>query len=93
MDEFLKMDIFFFVTTVAVIVLAFFTAFVLWRLERVLKNVEHISQQVAEESDDVRRDIDEMRSDIRRGSSRLKAFFEFLQKFTKRKAKAKTKKS
>lgn len=89
MDEFLKMDIFFFVTTVAVIVLAFFTAFVLWRLERVLKNVEHISQQVAEESDEVRRDIDEMRRDVHRGESRLKALFGFLQKFTKRKAKAK----
>ncbi len=80
MDGFLKMDIFFFVTTVAVIVLAFFAAFVLWRLQRVLKQVEHISEQIALESDEVRQDLAEMRSDIRRGKGRLKSFFSFFTK-------------
>ena len=87
MDEFLKMDIFFFVTTIAVIVLAFFTAFVLWRLERVLKNIEYISGQVAEESADVRQDIAEMRRDIARGKGRIKSLFSFFDKFTKRTSK------
>ena len=87
MDEFLKMDIFFFVTTVAVVVLAFFAAFVLWRLERVLKNIEHISEQVALESDNVRQDLAEMRDDIRRGKGRLKSLFGFLEKSTKRTSK------
>ena len=87
MDEFLKMDIFFFVTTVAVIVLAFFTAFVLWRFERVLKNIEHISEQVALESDAVRADLAEMRSDIKRGKGRLKSLFTFLGTFGKRASK------
>ncbi|HUX80864.1 MAG TPA: hypothetical protein VMV38_00900, partial [Candidatus Paceibacterota bacterium] len=80
MNEFLKMDIFFFVTTIAVLVLAFLSAFVLWRLQRILKNVEHISEQVAHESDDIRKDISEMRSDIRRGKGRLKSLFGFLKK-------------
>ncbi len=84
MDEFLKMDIFFFVATAAVVVLAYLVAFVLWRLERILKNVEHISKQVAMESDIVRQDIAEMRSDVRRGKGRLKSLFGFLEKFTKR---------
>lgn len=84
MDEFLKMDIFFFVTTVAVIVLAFFSAFVLWRLQRVLKNVEHISEQVALESDEVRKDLAEMRNDIKRGKGKLKSLFGFLKKNTDR---------
>lgn len=87
MDEFLKMDIFFFVATVAVVVLAFFTAFVLWRLQRVLKNIEHISEQVAIESDIVRQDIAEMRSDIRHGKGRIKSLFSFLGKFGKRASK------
>ena len=87
MDEFLKMDIFFFVATVAVVVLAFFAAFVLWRLERVLKNVEYISKQVASESDTVRQDLAEMRSDIRRGKGRLKSLFGFLKKSTGRGSK------
>jgi membrane protein implicated in regulation of membrane protease activity len=84
MDEFLKMDIFFFVTTVAVVVLAFFAAYVLWRLQRVLKNIEHVSEQVAIESDIVRQDIAEMRSDIRHGEGRLKSLFGFLAKTEKR---------
>lgn len=87
MDEFLKMDIFFFVTTLVVIVVACLAAFVLWRLERVLKNVEHISKQIAIESDMVRQDLAEMRSDIRHGKSRLKSLFGFLGKFAKRTSK------
>ncbi|MDP1689716.1 MAG: hypothetical protein Q8L52_00725 [bacterium] len=87
MDEFLKMDIFFFVTTIAVIVLAFFAAFVLWRLERVLKNIEHISEQVALESNTIRQDLAELRSNIRQGKGRLKSLFGFLGKFGKRASK------
>ncbi len=87
MDEFLKMDIFFFVTTVAVVVLVYFAAFVLWRLERVLKNIEHISEQVAAESDVVRQDLVELRSDIKQGKGRLKSLFGFLSKFGKRTSK------
>ena len=87
MDEFLKMDIFFFVATGAVVVLAYFAAFVLWRLQRVLKNIEHISEQVAGESDTIRQDLAELRSDVRRGKGRLKSLFGFLGKFTKRTSK------
>ncbi|MHB8660704.1 MAG: hypothetical protein ACYC75_02060 [Minisyncoccota bacterium] len=84
MDEFLKMNIFFFVTTIAIVALSFFTALVLWRLERVLKNIEHISEQIALESDSVRKDLAEMRDEVRRGKSRFKSLFSFLGKFTKR---------
>jgi len=83
MDEFLKMDIFFFVATVAVVVFVIFAAFVLWRLQRVLKNIEHIAEQVALESDTVRQDLAEMRSDIRQGKGRLKSLFGFLGKLKK----------
>lgn len=78
------MDIFFLVTTVAVIVLSFFTVFVLWRLERVLRNIEHISKQVADESDIVRHDLALMRDDLRRGTGRLKSLFGFLERLSKR---------
>jgi len=84
MSEFLKMDVFFLVTTIAVVVITLFAAFVLWRLGRVLKNVEHVSKQVAIESDMVRQDIAEMRSDIRAGKGRLKSLFGFLKNTSKR---------
>ena len=80
MNDFLKMDIFFSVTTVVVIVLGIFSAFVLWRLERVLKNIEHISEQVALESDTIREDLAEMRNDVRRGKGRVRSLFSFFGK-------------
>jgi hypothetical protein len=83
-DEFLKMDIFFVVATAAVVVLVFYSACVMWRLQRILKNIEHISEQVAGESDDIRHALAEMRGDIRRGRGRLMSLFDFLGKFGKR---------
>lgn len=87
MDEFLKMDIFFFVATLAVVAVAFFAAFVLWRLERVLRQIEHISAQVAGETDEIRHDLAGLREDVRQGRGRLKSLFGFLGKVGKRSAK------
>lgn len=87
MDEFLKMDIFFFVATAAVVLLTFFATFVLWRVERILKQVEYISKQVAGESNNVRRDLAEMRGDIQRGKGRFMSLFGFLKKSAKRATK------
>jgi hypothetical protein len=87
MNEFLKMDIFFFVATLGVIVLTFLAAYVLWRFARILRHIEHISEQVAMESDLVRQDLAEMRGDIRAGKSRLKSLFGFLKKRTSRASK------
>lgn len=83
MSEFLKMDIFFFVTTLVVIVLGVLTAFILWRLQRILKNVEHISEQVSLESDAIRHDIAELRSDLRAGKGRFKSLLSFVGAFIK----------
>ena len=87
MNDFLKMDIFFAVTTLITVVLGIFLAIVLWRLERVLKNVEHISEQVAIGSDALREDLMELRSNIKSGKGRLKSFFSFLGMFPKRASK------
>lgn len=87
MDEFLKMDIFFVVATLAVAVLAVLSSFILWRLERILKHVEHISEQAAAESDNLREDLAEMRADVRQGKGRLMALLGFVGKSAKRAAK------
>jgi len=89
MNEFLKMDIFFFVATLAVVLLAFFGACVLWRVSRVLKNIEHISEQISLESDTIRSDLAEVRADIRQGKGRLKSLFNFFDTRAKRASKNK----
>lgn len=87
MSEFLKMDIFFFVTTLAVVLCAGLLSFVLWRIARVLRHVEHISEQVSLESDIFRADLAEVRSDIRRGKGRLKSLIDFFGTKTRRASK------
>ncbi|MDD2657739.1 MAG: hypothetical protein PHD04_03730 [Candidatus Pacebacteria bacterium] len=47
MNEFLKMDIFFLVTTIAVVLFASLGTAILWRLVRILKNIDRISEQIA----------------------------------------------
>ena len=84
MDAFLKMDIFFFVTTLAVVVLAALATVMLIRLNRILKNAEYVSEQIAAESDAVRLDLAEMRGDIRRGKGRIKSLLGFIDKTAKR---------
>lgn len=80
MNEFLKMDIFFFVTTIVVVVLGAVSAYVLWRIGRVLKHIEHIAEQASLESDIIRADLAELRRDVREGKGRVKSFFNFFKK-------------
>ena len=81
------MDIFFFVTTVVVITLGVFSAYIMWRIGRVLKHIEHISEQAALESDIIRVDLAEIRSDIRQGKGRLKSLFSFFTKSSRKASK------
>ena len=87
MNEFLKMDIFFFVTTVVVIAAGILSAHSLWRVGRVMKYLEHISEKASEESDDIREDLKEMHKDIRQGEGKLKSWFGFFRKSARRVSK------
>ncbi len=71
MSEFVKMDVFFVVTTIAVIVVAGMLALALYRIVRILRNVEHVSQIVSDEGDLMRADIAEMRTAIKREGFKL----------------------
>jgi F0F1-type ATP synthase membrane subunit b/b' len=85
MDEFLKMDVFFFVTTIAVVLVTVLFAFALWKLLRILKRIEHISEEASKEADALRADLAAMRAEIRSGKGRLKSFLHFLLTTRKRK--------
>ncbi len=87
MNEFLKMDIFFFVTTVVVVALGGLVAYVLWRVSRILKHIEHISQQVALETETIRGDLAEVRAEIKQGKGKLKSLLNFFGIIHKRHAK------
>ena len=65
MTEFVKMDIFFFITTIVVVVLGVLMVLILLRVWQILGHVERISRDVSEESALLRSDIATLRSDIR----------------------------
>ncbi|MDB5244588.1 MAG: hypothetical protein JWN18_458 [Parcubacteria group bacterium] len=84
MTDFLKMDVFFVVTTIAVVVVAALMSYLLWRVSRILEHIEHISEQVALEADAIRDDLALVRADIRRGKGKLQSFVELFGKIYKR---------
>ena len=65
MDDFLKMDIFFVVSTVAVVVVGGLFAYILVRVLRILRNVERLSDAVTEEARLLKWDIDDVRQKVR----------------------------
>ncbi|MFA6585434.1 MAG: hypothetical protein WCS97_03250 [Candidatus Paceibacterota bacterium] len=87
MNEFIKMDTFFFITTVAVVLFTTLGVVVLWRFLRILKNIEHISEQASLESDNIRTDLASIRADIRHGKNWLKSLLGFFGKVGKRASK------
>lgn len=90
MNDFLKMDIFFVVTTLAVIVATVLLVAVLIRVLRILKNVEDISVMVEEEGQNLRNDIAEVRTRVKEEGLRFSHMLDFLGP---KKAKRRKKKS
>lgn len=87
MDEFLKMDIFFLVTTVAVVVLTILLVVICVRVLRILKNIERISLMVEEEGQNLRTDIAEVRARVRNEALKIAHVLEFLTAGRKRSLK------
>lgn len=77
------MDIFFVVTTAAVVVLGVLAAYALVRLIRILKYLEHISEQAARESDRLREDIAQLRSDLQTGEHKIGSLLSFIGRLGK----------
>lgn len=89
MDEFLKMDIFFMVTTVFVAVMTVLLAIVLIRVLRILKNIEDISLMVEEEGQKLREDIAGVRAKVKEEGLRAKHMLDFLSFGKKRSPRTK----
>ncbi|HXK37586.1 MAG TPA: hypothetical protein VJ579_00770 [Candidatus Paceibacterota bacterium] len=77
MNDFLKMDIFFVVTTFVVLLWGIIGAVVLYYVIRVLKYIEQLSRTVAEGADELRGDLDEVRAQVREEGVRFKHVIQF----------------
>ncbi len=81
MSEILKANIFFFVTTVVVVVLGVFLAFALYYVILILRNVRKISDQALVGSTALSEDLAELRQKLKAKGARLSTFFDFAKKW------------
>lgn len=91
MEDFLKMDIFFGVTTVAVVVISTLLALVLIRVFALLKKIENLTDLVTEEGEDILEDIREVRERVKQTILGLGQVFGLMRGV--KKAKRSTKKA
>jgi len=84
MDEFLKMDIFFVVATIALAIVAVLLIVALLSVLRILRYVEKISETVSDEAQLMRSDISDLRSSVREEGFKLKHLSKFVQGSAKR---------
>lgn len=89
MSDFLKMDIFFTVTTVAVVVVSFVLTLVLIRVLSILKKIDEVTALVREEGEQLREDIANVREQVQEGGIRIGQVFGFLTGMKKRKPRSK----
>lgn len=85
MSEFLKMDIFFVVTTIVTLVAGVFVIVALYYLVRILKSVDHLAQNVSTESDNIKEDLILLRTKMREEGTKIKHFSDFFAGIMRRK--------
>jgi hypothetical protein len=90
MDDFLKMDVFFAVTTVAVLVLSILGGIVFLRVLRILKTLERILEIAEKETERVRDDLEGLRAKAKRDGLKLRHVVSFLGGLTKSKKRSKS---
>jgi len=81
MDDFMKQDIFFFITTVAVVTLALLFGSLLVYLIRIARTVDDITRKIRAETDIIVQEVSELRRNIRKDGVKLKHFWKFFTAF------------
>jgi hypothetical protein len=84
MDTLIHADIFFFVTTVAVVIVGIALTIALVYLANVLSDIKEITKQVKEETILFREDIKDLRGDIKHEGFRAERFFIFIKNLFKK---------
>jgi uncharacterized protein YoxC len=87
MNEFLKMDIFFSIASVAVIILSVLIIILLVYLIKVVKNIKYISDKARIETDNLSHDIQILRHNIHSEGFKIKHLLNFFGSIIKRKKK------
>jgi predicted Holliday junction resolvase-like endonuclease len=85
MTEFAKMDIFFFVTTIAVMILTVLLGILIIYIIKISKDIRYISQKAKNEAELISQDLSELRDNIKDKGMKLKYFMSFFNNLRKKK--------
>lgn len=91
MNTLIHADIFFFVTTIVVVVVGLLFVIALIYLIKVLNRIKTIAEQVRDETVLFREDIHDLRDSVRREGFKVKSLFDFGYSFFKRRSGKKSK--
>ena len=92
MRSFIHADIFFFITTIVVILVGIFLVAVLIYIIRILRDVKKVSKTVKEGTEAIAGDIKDFQSTLREEGGQMRGLFKFLTGFFKKSIR-KTKKA
>lgn len=84
MEDLLKQDIFFVVTTISVIVLTGLLVILLIYVIKITKKVDYIATKAKQEADLLSGELSTLRSNIRSSGFKLSFLFNFLRNITKK---------
>ena len=89
MNEFVKMDIFFTVTTISVVILTIFLVILLIYAIKVFRNLKYISDKMKHEGDRIVEDMQALRENIKNEGFKIKQAFSFVSSIINRRKKGK----
>ena len=92
MTDFLKMDVFFAVTTSVVVLGGVFLLVALFYLVRILRSADYVLRNVRDESDDIRGDMQILRKKVRDEGVKIRHFMDFFGTIHARNASPRKKK-
>ncbi|MBI5530253.1 MAG: hypothetical protein HY918_02010 [Candidatus Doudnabacteria bacterium] len=87
MSDFAKMDIFFFVTTIAVAVLTVLLAVLIIYIIKISRDIKHITNKARSEAELISQDLSDLRQNVKDHGAKLKYFASFFSNLNKRSKK------
>lgn len=89
MESIMKSEIFFFISSIAAVILTILIGVIAAYLIRILRNVDDISEKAKDEAELIKEDVADLRQNIREEGIKVKSFVKFFKNLKGRKIKNK----
>ncbi len=83
MNSLLKSDVFFFITSIAVVVIAILLTILIVYLIKVSRDIKYISQRAKTEADNIIDDVSKLRTNLKEQGGKIKDLAGFFSRFYK----------